>query len=457
MQASSVARVKVEPGGEGVVAHVGLHALGVFADRLGLGDLLSAAVPVRGERLPVHDRGKMMLHAALAIAAGGEACSDIEALRAQPDLFGAVASDSTLKRVIPEEITPEVRSAMIEAIGQARAAVWEQAGLIKGKRPVFLDIDATLTEVHSENKEGAAPTYKKGFGFHPLLSFADGIGDALSGMLRPGNAGSNTAEDHITVLDEAIAALPEDIQAGHHPGDDPALVRRKLVARTDSAGSTHDFVAGMRARNVGFMTVAATTAQIQSAIFKAESTPGVWKPARRQNGKRRKRSAVAELTGLVDLSAWPAGTRLIVRREPLHPGAQRSLFPSTDYRYWGFYTDQKGSPVTLDVTMRAHAHVENHIERLKDSGLGHFPFPELEANRTWMTLVLLAADLVRWFQVLCLSGYWRNARPKALRWGIFHAPGRLVRCARQHIVRILDGWPFADALIGAYRNIEAIT
>jgi hypothetical protein len=391
------------------------------------------------------------------VAGGGESCGDIEALRVQPEIFGLVPSDSTLKRVIPEEITADVRQAVAEAIGRARAKVWEHAGLVGGNGFVFLDIDATLTEVHSENKEGAAPTYKKGFGFHPLLCFADATGDALAGMLRPGNAGANTAEDHIVVLDASIAALPEEIQAGHHPGDDPALVRRQVVARTDSAGSTHQFVAAMRDRNVKFMTVAATTAQIQAAILKAEATPKIWKRARGQDGKEKKRSMVAELTHLVDRSGWPTGTRLIVRREPLHPGAQRSLFPSTEYRYWGFYTDCEGDPVGLDVTMRAHAHVENHIERLKDSGLGHFPFPELEANRTWMTLVLLAADLVRWFQLLCLEGPWKNAYPKALRWGIFHAPGRLVRFARQQVVRILEGWPFAEALMGAYRHIEALT
>ena len=116
----------------------------------------------------------------------------------------------------------------------------------------------------------------------------------------------------------------------------------------------------------------------------------------------------------------------IVRREPLHPGAQRSLFPALDYRYWGFYTDRDGDPVTLDATMRAHAHVEQHIERLKDSGLLRFPFASFEANANWMMTVTMAADLVRWFQLLCLDGAWVNARPKALRWGLFHAPGRLI-------------------------------
>ena len=122
----------------------------------------------------------------------------------------------------------------------------------------------------------------------------------------------------------------------------------------------------------------------------------------------------------------PEGTRCIIRREPLHPGAQRSLFPALDYRYWGFYTDREGDPVDLDATMRAHAHVEQHIQRLKDSGLLRFPFTNFEANANWMMAVAMAADLVRWFQLLCFDGPWVNARPKALRWGIFHAPGRLV-------------------------------
>jgi hypothetical protein len=166
---------------------------------------------------------------------------------------------------------------------------------------------------------------------------------------------------------------------------------------------------------------------------------------------------VIELTSLVDLSHYPEGTRLIIRREPLHPGAQQSLFPSLEFRYWGFYTDQDGDPVALDCFMRAHAHVEAHIGRLKDSGLLRFPFSSLEANRTWLFLVAAAADLVRWFQLLCLDGSLGIARPKTLRWSFFHAPGRLVRSARRQIVRVLDGWPTADALLSAYERIALLT
>ncbi|MGH9293739.1 MAG: transposase, partial [Acidimicrobiales bacterium] len=265
------------------------------------------------------------------------------------------------------------------------------------------------------------------------------------------------AADHITVLDEAIAQLPKEVRAGHGAGDDASLVGRQVICRTDSAGTTAAFLSALRARNVGFFTSAITNTQIQAAILDAIGIEGAWVPAVTQDGEERPGTAVCELTSLVELSSFPSGTRLIVRREPLHPGAQRSLFPSLEHRYWGFYTDQEGDPVSLDVTMRAHAHVENHICRLKDSGLLAFPFTSFEANKNWMAVVMLAADLVRWFQLLCLDGYFASARPKALRWAILHAPGRIVRSGRQVIVRLLANWPDAGAILRAYRHIEALT
>ena len=183
----------------------------------------------------------------------------------------------------------------------------------------------------------------------------------------------------------------------------------------------------------------------------------MWLPALAQDGEHKDGAAVAELTSLIEDHKLPQGTRLIVRREPLHPGAQRSLFPSLDFRYWGFYTDQDGDPRDLDVTMRAHAHVEQHICRLKDSGLTRFPFTSFSANATWLMAVALSADLVRWFQLLCFDGTWRDARPKALRWAIFHAPGRLVHTARRRIVRIIDRWPTTEVLVDAYRRIALTT
>ncbi len=457
MNGNSARRVRIEAGGDGAVAHVGLHALGAFADRLGVGDALSARIPVAGERLPVHDRGKVLTHAMLMLAGGGEACSDIEALRAQDRLFGAVPSDSTLYRTF-RQIAPATLEGLWDAMAEVRAQLWRRCSITNTTDPVILDIDATLVEVHSENKAGTAPTYKRGFGFHPMLCFADATGEALAARLRPGNAGANTVTDHLAVLDDAVAQLPPEVAVGHRPGDAADLVARAVVVRTDSAGCTYGFVDGCRARNIGFAVVARSNKQVAAAISRTfTDTVSRWAPARRQNGEVRGGAEVAELTDLVDLTGWPDGTRLIVRREPLHPGAQQTLFPSTEFRYWGHYTDQAGDPVTLDASMRAHAHVEDHIRRLKDSGLCRFPFRDLDANRAWLAVVCFAGDLVRWFQHLCLTGPLARAEPKTLRWRLWHAPARLIRHARQDIVRILDGWPHADPIIAAHARITALT
>jgi Transposase DDE domain group 1 len=456
METASARRVIVEPGGSGVVAHVGLHALCSFADRLGLGDSLSARIPARGERLPLHDRGKVLVQQMAVIAGGGESCADIEYLRSEASLFGNVPSDSTVWRTF-HEIRPEIREELKGALAEVRATVWRRSAATVGTDPVTLDVDASLVTIHTEQKDGTGPTYKGGWGFHPLLVFAEETGECLAGMLRPGNATANGVADHVVVLDEALAQLPPEVTTGHNPGDDRSLVEREVTIRSDSAGCSEGFLAACRSRNVGFSVVARRNSQVEAAIFDAIGLEDLWQPAVRQDGELREGAAVIELTSLVDLSRYPSGTRLIVRREPLHPGAQQSLFPATDFRYWGHYTDRDGDPVALDVFMRAHAHVEEHIARLKDSGLCRFPFSDLEANKTWLFVLAAAADLVRWFQLLCCDGALSLARPKTLRWTFFHAPGRLVRSARREIVRILDGWPTADALRSAYERIALLT
>jgi hypothetical protein len=265
VNANSTVPVVVEGGGDQVVAHVGLHALGAFADRLRLGDSLSARIPISGERLPTHDRGKVVVQAMLMLAGGGEACADIEHLRAQPDLFGAVPSDSTLYRSFRNDIDPSTLDGLWEAMGEVRTAVWRRSAATTGTAMVVWDIDSSLHQVHSENKEETAANYKGGFGFHPIYCFADATGETLAVRLRPGNAGANNIADHVATLDQAISQLPADIAVGHHTGDDPTRVRRPIQVRVDSAGCT-DFVWRCRDRNVGFAVVARSNAAIHAAI-----------------------------------------------------------------------------------------------------------------------------------------------------------------------------------------------
>lgn len=444
----------VEGGGDGVVAHVGLHALGRFGDRLGLGDSLSLAVSWTGERAPGHDRGKVLVQAMLMLAGGGEACTDIEALRAQSSLFGSVPSGSTLHRVF-HQLDGPTRERLWNSMAEVRGEVWARSSAtVTGE--VVLDIDASLHEIHSENKAGTAPTYKRGFGFHPIYCTADATGETLGVKLRPGNAGANNIADHVEVLDQAIAGLPEQVAAGHRNGNDADLVQRRVRVRTDSAGCT-EFVWRCRERNIGFSVVARRNASVHAAISRIRFDDQAWAPALTQDAKIRKGAAVAEVTHLADLTGWPDGTRLIVRREPRHPGAQGSLFPSETFRYWGHYTDSDLDPVAADVDMRAHARVEDNIRRLKDSGASRFPFRDLDANRAWLDTVCFADALVRWFQLLCLPGRFVNAEPKTMRWQFWHTPARVVRHARRHIVRILDGWPTTSEILAAYRHIQLIT
>ena len=238
MNATATRRLVVEPHGTGVVGHVGLHALGSLADRLELGSTLSATIAPRGERPPLHDRGKVLVQTALMLAGGGSSCSDIEHLRVQADLFGSVPSDSTVFRTF-HELGESERSALAPALRQVRSDVWERLGLTRSTEPVILDIDASLIGIHSENKEHSAPHFKGGFGFHPMFCFADATGEALSSMFRPGNAAANTASDHVALLDAAIDQLDDEISVGHRPGDESSTATRQVIVRADSAGNTN--------------------------------------------------------------------------------------------------------------------------------------------------------------------------------------------------------------------------
>ncbi|MDH3296430.1 MAG: transposase, partial [Acidimicrobiia bacterium] len=226
---------------------------------------------------------------------------------------------------------------------------------------------------------------------------------------------------------------------------------------------TKAFATGLRARNIGFAVVARSQTAVTAAITAANEDPGRWQPAVDQHDNQAKvtngglQAAVCDVLDLVDLTGWPEGTRLVIRRQPDHPGAQTTLLPDLEYRFWGHYTDQDGDAVELDRLMRAHAHVEDHIERLKNTGLERFPFTDWEANQAWLQTVMWAADLVAWFQLLCLVGPLARAKPRRLRWTLWHAPARIITTARRDIVRILDGWPTANDIVAAYQAIAALT
>ena len=253
---------------------------------------------------------------------------------------------------------------------------------------MILDLDASLIEIHSENKEGTAANFKHGFGFHPLFCFADATGEAIGVMLRPGNATANDAAYLLAVLDTGIDQLPAEVAVGHRASL-AWSVGRWWPVRTRRAVRPGSWEAAVSATSV-FRSWPAAKPLFLPPWPQPTTNTNRWGPALRadrsieESDNGRPVAMVAEVTDLVDLSAWPKGTRLIVRREPLHPGAQQSLLPDLEYRFWGHYTDLDGDPAILDRQMRAHAHVEDHIARLKKSGLMRFPFADLAANQAWL-------------------------------------------------------------------------
>ncbi|MGL5850973.1 MAG: IS1380 family transposase [Phycicoccus sp.] len=451
----------VSADGTGVVAHAGTVGLRLLADRTGLTAGLSEAM-ARRSFAPVHDRGQVLTDVAVMIAGGGEAIADIDVLRHQREVLGPVASPPTVWRAL-DEVAPARRKRIAAARARVRRHVW--ANLPGGLPParaagadlgemVVLDVDATIVLAHSE-KELAAPTFKKTFGFHPIGVWCDNTGEFLAGMLRTGCAGSNTAADHIGVLTEAMAQVP----AAH---------RRRLLVRSDGAGASHALLRWLhqqgtvRGRSVEYSIGFALTEHLRQAIKLVPKS--VWSPALDADGDIREAADVAELTGLIEpamLATWPPGMRVIVRRERPHPGAQLSLFEHRDgWRYQAFVTNTTdGQLALLEARHRAHARVEDSIRHAKDTGLGRFPSREFAINSTWLLLTQVAADLIAWTRLLACTGDatpLASCEPKALRYRLLHVPARLTRSARRRRLRIPGTWPWAAAIVAVFANIAAI-
>jgi hypothetical protein len=321
--------VDVVADGAGLVSHAGAALLAEVADRLGLTDALSRALAPMRERRGWHDPGRVVRDLAVMLADGGDCLSDLRAVRDQEALFGPVASDATAFRVIDRIATdPALLGALRAARARARGNAWD-AGAAPER--IVIDIDATLITAHSE-KDGAAGTFKRGFGFHPLLAFLDESREALAGVLRPGNAGANTASDHIDVLELALEQLPCEL-----------VEQTPIVVRTDSAAATHEFTDELRAARINFLMNLDLTEGVRAAILGLPEA--AWRPAIRQDGGTREGAWVAELTDHLDLSAWPDGSRVIVRRERPHPGAQLSFTDHDGHRFLATLTDLQGDAV----------------------------------------------------------------------------------------------------------------
>ena len=454
----------VEVDGHGVVSHTGSAVLRLIADNTGLTAGLSRALARRGFT-PVHDRGRVLTDVSVCIADGGRVLSDLATLRDQSELYGPVASDPTLWRTL-EAIGERERQHIAGARARTRRRVWAKITARHGRIPpskvadidlgktVVIRMDATIQIAHSD-KEGATGTFKGTYGHHPLAAWCDNTGEALALRLRPGNAGSNTASDHIAVLGEAIAQIP-----------DPQ--RRDLLVTVDGAGATLELIRHLTAlnsvhgRRVHYSVGFDLDARARAAIGQVRESD--WQHVWNRDGRPRPLdgehgAGVVELTGLLRTSHggdilpnWPADMRILCRRERPSAGAQLCALEETDgWRYQLTATNTPGRQLDfLEARHRAHARVEDRVRCGKATGLDHLPSTSMSINAAWCVAAMIATDLLRWFQFLCLDPSLTDAEPKTLRYRLLHTATRIVRGQRKRKIKIPETWPWADQLAAAF-------
>jgi hypothetical protein len=453
----------IEVRGDDVVAHTGTVITRMLADRTGLTGELSDAL-ARPD--VIHDRGRVLADLSLAIADGATSISDIGVLGDQQRILGPVASTSTTWRTL-NEIDVQAIKRITAARNRTRTKVWSLIEARHGSVPpiatcygdidavIGIRIDATLVNSYSD-KQQAAGNFKGGYGFHPLTAWCDNTGECLAIIARPGNAGSNTAADHIEIIDAAIAALP-------------AKHRRNLLITIDGAGSSHKVIEHLTELNArsGFTVEYSVGFDLDKHVRGAIAAlpEQAWEPALDHTGAPRRDAQVAEVTGLLrdsvggdKLGSWPAGMRILIRREPIEDATQLSLFEQlAGYRYQPIATNTaSGQLQRLEARHRAHARVEGFIRYAKATGLATWPSSAWSINTAWVAAVAIACDLLCWTRLLLLDGALAIAEPATLRYRLLHAGARIIKRSRKTILRISETWPWATELQTAFHRVAAI-
>jgi len=465
--------LKVTGDGAGLVGHAGAILLRKAADQAGLTGWLSAALRKAGTS-PVLDRGVVLVSMAAAIALGAASMSDIAVLAHLAPVLGTAPSGPTVRRALDLAGGTAMLERIARARARARAHVWQliQATpsgfpwlVIAGKTLagwVVIDMDATLVTAYSD-KEGAAPTWKKGYGFHPLGAWVANTRECLAMLLRPGNAGSNTFTDHRDVLAAAIRQVP-------------VRFRRKILVRVDGAGASHELIKHLLSmsslrRTVLFSCGWMITEADEAAIMAVPAD--AWKPGIGQDGMIEEDKDVAEITRLMSRAGkWPAGLRWIVRRVKPSRRQMRNLTDyekKTGWRYSVICTNIPDSgidavpgshhPQYIDVVHREHAVVETGgVRTAKAMGLRGLPSKSWQVNCGWVIAANIAADLAAWTRLLgCHDDEdLREADPDTLRYRIWHIPARLAHHARQRILKISLDWPWKDAFLTCWQRLSAL-
>jgi hypothetical protein len=444
-------RLQVVAGGESLISSSGAALLLRVAEVSGLDAALREQLARWRAPRAEHDPGKVVRDLAVAIALGGDCLADLGVARAQRQLFGPVASDATVSRLIATLAAdgPVALAALRAARAAARARVWAHRAPVSDDELVIVDIDATVVVAHSD-KEGASPTWKRTFGFHPLLAFVDhgpgGTGECVAAMLREGKASANNAADHISVLTDALAQLP-------------AGVPDRVLVRADSGAGVHEFIDHLHHLGVRYSIGLAGFDPVLEAL---DAVPAqAWKAAIDEHGLPRDGAQVAELTRYLRRTAkpWPHGMRVLARRERPHPGAQLRITDRDGWRITVFITNIPGGRLAdHERRHRLRARAEDRIRALKDTGLRNLPLHQFTANQIWLELTALANDLLAWTQHLALTDTpARVWEPKRLRLRLLHVAGHVIHTGRRHLLRLPRGWPWTDLLLTGQHRLAALT
>ena len=454
--------------GKGLVGHAGAVLLRMCADRVGLTAALGRVLP-RGTGT-WRDRAEVLVGLAIAITIGATNLSEAEQLQYhQAPLLGRGGSDSTMRRTLAA-LDEQALSRIARARARVRQHVWGLLRLrpggfpwltVAGKRLagwIVVDLDATVITAAS-NKQGAAATFKTTFGFHPLAAWCANTQESLAMLLREGNAGANTAADHIRVLADALRQIPGSSRA-------------KILVRVDGAGATHDLLEHLEALNTARRSVRYTVGWKMTDLDEqalALLPEHAWEDSLTQDGGIQGGYHIAELTGLNRREGWPEGMRLIARR--VRPSrrqlAKLTAFERrTGWRYsvtatnirhmWGIAGSHQ--PQWLDALHRSHATVEDRVRTDKAMGLGNLPSQDWTVNRGWTLTANLAHDLDCWVRLLALHDHpaLERAEPDTMRLRLYHLPARLTAHARRRWLRIDRTWPWAPAFVTAWQRLTSL-
>lgn len=470
-------RLAVRADGKNLIGHAGVVLLRKVADRVGLTAALSAALP-RGIGPGWRDRGMALVQLVCTIALGATNVLEAEQLQYHwRALFPRPVSDSTLWRTL-EAIDGPVLARVERVRAAIRRVVWTLLALRPGGFPwiqvagreltgwYVLDLDATIVTCTSR-KDGAAGTFKGSFGHHPLGAWVANTRECVAMLLRPGNAASNDVADHKGVLAAALRQLPLPLWS-------------KLLVRIDGAAFSHALLEHLQAlttsrRRVRWVTGWAINTTDEQAI--ALLPENLWTAALRQDGEVHKIKGpdgewlsyqIAELTGVRDLTGWPTGMRLLVRRvKPSRRDAKKltAFEKRTGWRYQIIATNipahqglsgvpGSGQDWFVDALYRDHAEVEDRVKTIKRVGLGLLPSKSWQLNTAWVLAATLAADLDAWTRLLLLHDEpeLAAAQPETIRRKLYHLPARLTAHARRRTLHLDRTWPWAKAFTTAWQR-----